>query len=90
MSETQIASGDRRNDIGMKTLLGLMCSTIGIIISLFVHAAWSTANDGKTVAFEVREDLAGTKGYINSKLDTMQEDLREIKTLLGRKVPGMR
>ena len=76
-------SEDRRNDLGNKIIVGVFIGVISLLLSLFINAAWTTANEGKNTANEVQKDVS----YLKARLDNIQGDLIEIKDLLKRKIP---
>ena len=85
---------DRRNDIGSKIIIGVINGTVMLILGLFVHAAWTTANDGKNIGYEVKSDLSAVKVDLSGKFELLsealkvqKEDLNEIKFLLRREIP---
>ena len=74
---------DRRDDVGQKVTMGVMSSIVVLLVSLFINAAWSTANEGKNKAFEIGERMTA----MESKFFSIQSDLVEIKDLLKRRIP---
>lgn len=79
-----ISMVDRRDDIGSKVLLSTMTGILMLLVTMFINAAWSTANEGKNKAFEIGERMTSMEG----KFFSIQGDLSEIKDLLKRKIPG--
>jgi hypothetical protein len=74
---------DRRNDIGLKVVVGLMSSVILIFIGLFVNAAWATAHDGSIKASDAQMRVA----VLEAQFTSFRSDLTEIKDLLRRGIP---
>lgn len=70
---------ERRNDIGLKMAYGV----VAVILSLFIHVTWSTANSGNQQAAQNAIKIAGMESRISSILD----DTQEIKNLLKRSIP---
>lgn len=62
---------------------GVLVGVIMLFLGLFMQAAWSTASEGKTKAYEVGERMTAMEARFNS----FQSDLSEIKNLLRRAVP---
>lgn len=74
---------DRRNDVGMKLIVGMMSSVILLFVGFFINSTSSIANEARTHIIQV--DLrvkALEENYTNIK-----SDLVEIKDLLRRKIP---
>lgn len=78
---------DRRNDIGYKTTITVFGSALAIILGLFVNAAWTTANEGKNIGYEVKADLGSTRADFLAKYEAIKDDLQEIKLILKRTTP---
>ena len=81
---------DRRNDIGTKIILAIYSSVVAILLGLFVHAAWSSAEQGNIKA----ETAIAQQSLINERIAKLEvyyisygDDLREIKNLLKRQAP---
>ncbi len=74
---------ERRDDVGGKVLTGVRGGLIMLLLTLFVNAAWATANEGKNKAYEIGERMTA----MESKFSSFQSDLAEIKELLKRRIP---
>ena len=74
---------ERRNDIGYKTTFTMLTSALAILLGLFVHAAWSTANEGQKIGHLHETRIT----RVESKFDAISNDLNEIKLLLKRNIP---
>lgn len=74
---------ERRDDIGGKVLVAIMSGTIMLLITVFVNAAWTTANQGLTKSNEVSERVTSLEtGFVGFK-----SDIKDIKDILTRKFP---
>lgn len=74
---------ERRDDIGGKIMSAVMAGTIMLLITVFVNAAWSTANQGLTKATETSERVTA----LEARFGGFQSDLKDIKDILNRKFP---
>lgn len=79
-------TADRRNDVGGKVTITVLTGIVMLLLALFVNAAWSTASEGKSKAFEVSAQVTA----LTARFDSFQADLTEIKDLLRRGVPGVK
>jgi cytochrome bd-type quinol oxidase subunit 1 len=70
---------DRRNDIGSKSMYAIVV----VILTLFIHVAWATANSGKDLAHKNEVKIATMEAFI----ETTKDDIGEIKLLLKRRLP---
>lgn len=70
---------DRRNDVGMK----MANAVVVVILSLFIHVAWATANSGRILAHNNEVKIAKMEAFIA----TTKDDINEIKLLLKRTSP---
>ena len=75
---------DRREDIGSKVMIGLILGGFGTVVGLFFNATWLTANEGRTKA----DNAIVRVTSVEAKIDGMADDLKEIKALLRRGIPG--
>lgn len=76
-------TSERRDDIGGKVLVAIMSGTIMLLITVFVNAAWTTANQGLTKSNEVSERVTA----LEARFGGFQSDLKDIKDILNRKFP---
>lgn len=76
-------TAERRDDIGGKVLVAIMSGTIMLLITVFVNAAWTTANQGLIKAQETSERVTA----LEARFGGFQNDLKEIKDILTRKFP---
>ena len=76
-------SEERRNDIGFKATLTIFTSVIAILLGLFVNVVWNTANEGTALGYRNEAKVI----RVEARLDAIQNDLQEIKTLLRRNIP---
>lgn len=72
---------DRRNDIGYKATLTVFTGVVAILLGLFIHSAWATANEGIVKASANEVKLAG----IEQCLINMSENVKDIKQILKEK-----
>lgn len=78
-----MAMTERRDDIGGKVMSGVMGGTIMLLVTVFVNAAWSTANQGLTKAQETSERVTA----LEARFGGFQSDLKDIKEILTRHFP---
>lgn len=76
---------ERREDIGLKVVMGIFSGVVMLLLSIFINAVWITANEGRNKAFEIGERVTA----IESRFGGIQDDIKEIKELLKRKVPQL-
>lgn len=74
---------ERRNDVGGKIAFSIMSAIVLLMFGSFLNTAWSLANDGKKEA----EGVSIRESILESKFDSFQNDLSEIKSLLHRAIP---
>jgi hypothetical protein len=66
---------DRRKDVGMKIMVGIFIGLVGLLSTLFVNAAWVTANDGKRMGEENSKNIA----VINANYENFSRSIIDIK-----------
>lgn len=82
--ESEEVMTDRRNDIGMKVLVGMMSSVILLFVGAFIHTAWATAYDGKKKADEVSERMAIMETKMTGFASDVSEMKNDVKQILRR------
>lgn len=85
-----VISDERRNDIGTKIVLAIYSAGVTILVGLFVHAAWASAQKGEEKADKAMIEISDMKERV-SKLEVYfiaySQDIGEIKQLLKRGTP---
>ncbi len=74
---------DRRNDIGVKLFIGIITGVVLLLLTLFINAAWETANEGSRKA----NDALNRVTILEQQYNYIKDDLGEIKSILRRTIP---
>lgn len=74
---------DRRDDVGGKVAISILTGVVMLLVTCFVNAAWTLANEGSRKANEAVERITSMEARFNA----FQSDLVEIKELLKRRIP---
>lgn len=73
---------ERRIDTGNKIKDALYNTAITVILGLFIHTAWSTAEAGKSMGTSNQEKIAVQESRLDalqSTLSDIREDVKEIR-----------
>ena len=76
---------NRRNDVGSKIIIGILISTVTILLGIFLSTSMKSAemsraqaNEAKVMAYENKEKIS----ILNTQYIAIRQDLQEIKSLL--------
>ena len=75
---------DRRKDIGIKVMIGIFLGLVGLLSTLFVNAAWVTANDGRRMGEENSKNIAVIIANYNNLSNSIIDIKLDVKEILRR------
>ena len=75
---------ERRKDIGMKVMIGIFLGLVGLLSTLFVNAAWVTANDGRRMGEENSKNIAVIIANYNNLSNSIIDIKLDVKEILRR------